>query len=86
MSLFLLCGVAALFTAVYPTVLPSTVDPAYDLTVHNASSQTYTLGVMAVVTAVFIPLVLAYSCWSYWVFRRRISVQHIPESHPVTPL
>ena len=86
LAVFLAAGVAALFTAMHPVVLPSTLDPAFDLTVETASSSTYTLGVMGVVTAVFVPLVLAYSAWSYWVFRRRISEGSIPASRPVIPL
>ena len=83
---FLAAGVAALFTAVYPVVLPSTIDPAYSLTVENASSGAYTLTVMAWVTVVFVPIVLAYTAWSYWTFRRRIAVTHIPTAHAVRPV
>ena len=86
MAGFLAAGVAALFTAVYPVVLPSTIDPAYSLTVENASSGAYTLTVMAWVTVVFVPIVLAYTAWSYWTFRRRIAVTHIPTAHAVRPV
>ncbi|GAA2753941.1 cytochrome d ubiquinol oxidase subunit II [Amnibacterium kyonggiense] len=75
---FLAAGAGSLFAAVYPVVLPSTIDPAWNLTVANASSSPYTLGVMTVVAACGLPLVLAYQAWSYWVFRRRIDVRHIP--------
>ncbi|PJJ72888.1 cytochrome d ubiquinol oxidase subunit II [Diaminobutyricimonas aerilata] len=83
MAALLLAGVAAIFTAVYPVVLPSTLDRAWDLTVSNASSGDYALGVMSVVAAFGVPLVLAYQGWTYWVFRRRIGERHIPEHHPV---
>ncbi|HEU0163891.1 MAG TPA: cytochrome d ubiquinol oxidase subunit II, partial [Thermomicrobiales bacterium] len=69
---FLLAGVAAIFGAVYPVVLPSTLSHAFDLTVANASSAPYTLSVMSVVACFGIPLVLAYQGWTYWVFRKRI--------------
>ncbi|MEP6481531.1 MAG: cytochrome d ubiquinol oxidase subunit II [Rhodoglobus sp.] len=82
-SVFLALGAAAIFAAVYPVVLPSTIDHAYDLTVANASSSPYTLGVMTVVTACALPVVLAYQAWSIWVFRKRIGEQHIPAAHPV---
>ncbi len=62
----------ALFTALYPRVLPSTVAPGYDLTVANAASAGQTLALMTVVAAIFLPLVLAYQGWTYWVFRKRI--------------
>lgn len=84
-SAFLVAGATAIFSAVYPNVLPSTIDPAFTLTVANASSSDYTLGVMTVVAAVGLPVVLAYQAWSYWVFRRRLSAAQIPAPHPVVP-
>jgi cytochrome d ubiquinol oxidase subunit II len=83
MALFLVLGVASIFANVYPTVLPSTLESAYDLTVGNASSSSYTLGVMSVVAAFGVPLVLAYQGWTYWVFRKRISGASIPAARPV---
>jgi len=80
---FLVLGIASIFANVYPVVLPSTVDPAFDLTVSNASSSSYTLGVMSVVAAFGIPVVLAYQGWTYWVFRKRIAGASIPAVRPV---
>ncbi|MDO7882773.1 cytochrome d ubiquinol oxidase subunit II [Antiquaquibacter soli] len=82
---FLALGAASIFTAVYPVVLPSSIDRAYDLTVSNASSGDYTLMVMTIVTAIGLPLVLLYQGWSYWVFRRRLGEHHIPDAHEVEP-
>jgi cytochrome d ubiquinol oxidase subunit II len=82
---FLAAGSASIFAAVYPVVLPSTIKQAYDLTVQNASSAPYTLGVMSVVACIGIPLVLLYQGWTYWVFRKRISGTHIPDAKPVQP-
>ncbi|MEQ4303408.1 cytochrome d ubiquinol oxidase subunit II [Plantactinospora sp. B6F1] len=70
--------VATLFSALFPTVLPSTTDPAGTLTVANAASSPYTLKVMTWVAAFFTPVVLAYQGWTYWVFRKRIGVANIP--------
>jgi cytochrome bd ubiquinol oxidase subunit II len=72
-------AVATLFAALFPTVLPSTLDAAGTLTVDNASSTPYTLKIMTWVAAVFTPIVLAYQGWTYWVFRKRIGVANIPE-------
>ena len=69
----LLAAVTTLFGSLFPNVLPSTTDPAFGLTVANASSADYTLTVMSWVAAVFLPLVLAYQGWSYWVFRKRVT-------------
>ena len=86
MVIFVALGMGAIFTSMYPNVLPSTIDQAYNLTVTSSSSSDYTLTIMAIVTAIFLPIVLAYSAWSYWTFRRRLGEQHIPESAVVTPV
>ena len=85
MAAFLATGAAGIFSAVYPVVLPSTLDPANSLTVATASSSSYTLGLMTVVALIGLPLVLAYQSWTYWVFRRRITVGSIPTAHNVVP-
>lgn len=84
MALFLVAGTATIFTAIFPTVLPSTLNEAFDLTVANASSSDYTLTVMSVVGLFGLPAVLVYQGWTYWVFRKRVSGSHIPEAHSVT--
>jgi cytochrome d ubiquinol oxidase subunit II len=64
--------IAALFTCLYPTLLVSTTDPAYSLTVANSSSSAYSLQVMTIAAAVLVPIVLGYQGWTYYVFRRRV--------------
>ncbi|CAM5574790.1 cytochrome d ubiquinol oxidase subunit II [Streptomyces aurantiogriseus] len=71
-------AVAMLFLALYPDVMPSSLDTAWSLTVSNASSSAYTLTVMTWVAAIMTPVVLLYQGWTYWVFRKRIGVEHIP--------
>ncbi len=83
-SVAIVAAVVLIFGALFPDVLPSNVDPAYSLTIHNASSSRYTLTMMSWVALVMTPIVLAYQAWSYWVFRKRIGVQHIPDQVPVT--
>ncbi|GHG41280.1 cytochrome c oxidase assembly protein [Sinomonas cellulolyticus] len=85
LAVFLAAGAAAVFSAVFPVVLPSTLNPAFSLTAANASSSDYTLGLMTVVALIGLPLVLAYQTWTYWVFRRRLSVDSIPSAHAVVP-
>ncbi|GAA3526149.1 cytochrome c oxidase assembly protein [Aeromicrobium flavum] len=70
--------VAMLFVALFPEVMPSSLDPAFALTTENASSTPYTLKIMTWVAVAFTPIVLLYQSWSYWVFRKRIGVHHIP--------
>jgi cytochrome d ubiquinol oxidase subunit II len=68
----------ALFVMLFPDVLPSTIAAANSLTVYNASSTPYTLKVMTWVAVAFMPIVLAYQGWTYWVFRKRLTVRQIP--------
>ncbi|RRS00619.1 cytochrome d ubiquinol oxidase subunit II [Glycomyces terrestris] len=69
---------AALFCALWPDVLPSTGDPANGLTAQNAAATDKTLGIMTWAAAVFLPLILLYQGWTYWVFRQRVAVERIP--------
>ncbi|MEU2043110.1 cytochrome d ubiquinol oxidase subunit II [Nocardia niwae] len=69
---------ALLFGSLFPNVLPSTIDAAFDLTIHNASSTPYTLKVMSWAALLVTPVVLVYQGWTYWVFRKRITVEQIP--------
>jgi cytochrome d ubiquinol oxidase subunit II len=68
----------ALFVTLFPDVMPSSISAANSLTVHNASSTPYTLKVMTWVAVAFTPIVLAYQGWTYWVFRKRLTVEQIP--------
>jgi cytochrome d ubiquinol oxidase subunit II len=67
-----------MFAALFPDVMPSSTNAAWSLTTTNASATHYTLTVMTWVALFFTPIVLVYQGWTYWVFRRRISVHHIP--------
>lgn len=60
------------FLILYPRVMVSSLNPEWSLTIYNASSSPYTLRVMTIVALLFVPIVLAYQAWSYWVFRKRI--------------
>ena len=86
LTLVLVLAWTAIMVTQYPVVLPSTVDPQFSLTAQLASSGPYTLGLMAVISLIFVPIVLAYTGWSYWMLRRRLADTHIPEAHLVEPL
>jgi cytochrome bd ubiquinol oxidase subunit II len=78
-------AVATYFLTMFPNVMPSSTNPAWSLTVDNASSTDYTLKVMTVVALVFTPIVVIYQGWTYWVFRKRLGTNHIPEDAPLEP-
>jgi cytochrome d ubiquinol oxidase subunit II len=76
----LIAAVAALFANLYPNVMVSSTDPAYSLTVSNASSTELTLQIMTAVAIFFTPIVLAYQGWTYWVFRKRVTSPRATEA------
>jgi cytochrome bd ubiquinol oxidase subunit II len=68
-----------IFMSLYPRVIPSSLNPEWSLTIYNAASSQYTLQVMTVVALIFVPIVLLYQGWSYWVFRKRITGETVLE-------
>ena len=71
-ALGIVAAVGAIFTTLFPRVMVSS-GPGPSLTIWNAASADKTLIVMTVVAAIFVPVVLAYQGWSYWVFRQRLA-------------
>ncbi len=79
--------VGALFSELYPRVMISSTNAAYNLTIGNTASPPYTLKVMTVVALIFFPIVLVYQAWGYHVFRKRLSVPRVgaDEGDDATP-
>jgi cytochrome d ubiquinol oxidase subunit II len=71
-------AVVAYFGALFPNAMPTTLATGADLTLAAASSTPKTLTIMTWAAVVFTPIVLIYQGWTYWVFRKRIAVHHIP--------
>jgi cytochrome d ubiquinol oxidase subunit II len=70
-------AIVTIFMTLFPRVMISSLNPEWSLTIYNASSSQYTLSVMTVVALIFVPIVLLYQGWTYWVFRKRISRQSL---------
>lgn len=64
-----------MFLIMYPRVMISSTNPANSLTIYNASSTPYTLTVMTVVALIFVPIVIIYQAWSYFIFRKRLTTE-----------
>ncbi|WP_433160090.1 cytochrome d ubiquinol oxidase subunit II [Kribbella sp. CA-247076] len=73
-------AVTSLFAALFPAVMPSTLDPGSALTTVEAASTPYTLKVLTIIAGIFLPLVMLYQGWTYWVFRKRITVEPVAVS------
>jgi len=73
-SAVLIAGLA-LFGVVglYPALLPSSIDPAFSITISNAASSTLTLTIMLCVALVFVPIVALYQFWMYKTFSHKIT-------------
>ena len=67
--------------ALFPFLLPSSLDPRSSLTVWDASSSRGTLSLMVFVTAVFLPIIIIYTSWVYRVMRGRITLAQIRAAH-----
>lgn len=76
----IVAAVATLFLALFPNVMPSTLATGASLTIDNASSSDYTLTIMSWAAVIFLPLILAYQAWTYWVFRKRVTRARIEKA------
>ena len=56
------------FAGLFPNLLPSSLNPAYSLTIYNSSSSLLTLKIMTIVAFIFVPIVLLYTIWCYKTF------------------
>jgi len=72
--------VATAGVALFPFVLPSSLNPNHSLTLWDAASSALTLNVMLLVACVFVPTVLGYTIWSYTKLWGRISVDHLEKN------
>ena len=59
-------GIAAV--SMYPSLVPSSIDAAYNLTTYNASSTPHTLMTMLVIALIGMPIVIFYTIYIYRVF------------------
>jgi cytochrome d ubiquinol oxidase subunit II len=74
-SLTIFLTVVTVFRGLYPRVMVSSLNPEWSLTIYNASSTPYTLRIMTIVALIFVPIVLLYQGWTYYIFRKRVSTQ-----------
>lgn len=78
-------AVSWVFASMAPAVMKSSIDPAYSLTISQAASTHPTLVIMSIVALCLVPIVLAYTTWSYWVFRHRVSTADVDTNAGLLP-
>lgn len=61
----------------YPNLLPSSIDPAHSLTIFNSSSSPLTLKIMLGVALTFVPLVIGYQTWVYFLFKEPVKEEDL---------
>lgn len=84
MAAMLVLSIATLFLGLFPRLMVSSLNPAWDLTTTNASSSPYTLTVMSIIALTLVPIVLLYQGWNYYIFRQRVTrplATHSAEAH-----
>lgn len=64
--------IATAGVSMFPFMMPNSANPDMSLTLWDASSSHYTLQIMFVVAAIFVPLILAYTAWSFYVMFGRL--------------
>jgi cytochrome bd ubiquinol oxidase subunit II len=77
LTILLVCATGII--GLFPNLIPSSLDPAYSMTVYNSSSSQTTLAIMTVVALIFVPIVIGYKIWVYRVFSDRISPEAASE-------
>ena len=63
---------STIFMILFPRLLVSSINPAFSLTIMNSASGEYTLRIMSIIALIFVPIVIAYQSWTYYIFRKRI--------------
>jgi len=80
-SLMVGSTIASAGFALFPFLLPSSLDPRSSLTVWDASSSRGTLQLMLLVSAVLLPIVILYTSWVYRVMRGRVTLEQVRKAH-----
>lgn len=66
--------------ALFPFLMPSSINPVASLTMWDAVSSQNTLTVMTVAACIFVPLILCYTTWCYYKMWGVITKKHIQEN------
>ncbi len=69
--------------SMFPFLLPSSTMPSASLTIWDATSSLLTLKTMFIVACIFVPIVLAYTAYGFWVMRGRIKQADLDKPHAI---
>nr|WP_136252131.1 cytochrome d ubiquinol oxidase subunit II [Ningiella ruwaisensis] len=69
--------------SMFPFLMPSSTMPNASLTIWDATSSLLTLKTMFIVACIFVPIVLAYTAYGFYVMRGRIKASDLNKSHAI---
>jgi cytochrome d ubiquinol oxidase subunit II len=58
----------------FPNLVISTINPAFNITIYNGASSQKSLGIMLTIAAIGVPLVVAYTSFVFWTFRGKVKL------------
>lgn len=64
-------------TGLYPNLFPSSLNPEYSLTIFNSASSPLTLKIMLGVALTFVPIVIVYQTWAYYMFKDKVTTEDL---------
>lgn len=79
-ALSIACIIATVGVSMFPFILPSTINPSLSLMVWDASSSQLTLFIMLIATIIFLPLILLYTSWVYYVMRGKVTTSFVQKN------
>ena len=79
-SIMLIGVIVTAAVSMFPFIMPSISHPEMSLTVWDSTASQYTLTVMLVVACIFVPLVLAYTTWSYFKMYGRLDAKYLDDN------
>ncbi|MCL1068701.1 cytochrome d ubiquinol oxidase subunit II [Shewanella olleyana] len=74
-GIILTCG-----AAMFPFIMPSSLDPNVSLTMWDATASEITLNVMTYAAIIFVPIVLSYTAWTYYKMFGRLNREFIEKN------
>ena len=66
--------------ALFPFILPSSLDPRASLTVWDSVSSQLTLNIMLWATLIFMPIIILYTSWAYRVMGGKVTAAYVREN------
>lgn len=75
-SIAIVTTVLTAASALFPFVLPSSLNPNHGLTIWDACSSRLTLECGLIAVIIFVPIILLYTSWVYRVMRGKVTLQH----------